>query len=53
MGIRYSESTIFEVCRRIETGDISYSEAQSEYGVKAKEVYGLGLENIGLDHYLV
>jgi transposase-like protein len=40
MGIRYRESTIFEICRRIDKGEISYSDAQREYGVKSQGSFG-------------
>lgn len=40
MGIKYSESTIYEICKRIDTGQISYSDAQREYGVKSQGSIG-------------
>lgn len=40
MGKRYDESTIYEIARRIVTGDISYSKAQKEYGVKSQGSIG-------------
>jgi len=40
MGIKYSESTIYESYKRIDIVQISYSDAQREYGVKSQGSIG-------------
>lgn len=41
MGSKYDDNTIYEIARRISTGEISYSEAQREYGVKSQGSIGV------------
>lgn len=40
MGRKYSESTIYEIARRITTGEITYTDAQKEYGIKSQGSIG-------------
>lgn len=40
MGRRYDENTIYEIARRITTGEISYREAQLEYGIRSQGSIG-------------
>lgn len=40
MGRKYDENTIYEIARRIVTGEISYSQAQKEYSIKSQGSIG-------------